>query len=67
MSVPELTRQALVLFVDGGHQAAEIMDNLEEQYLESIEDERRLDDGEFDDTAFPEGMNLRETSFGVIS
>lgn len=65
----ELSQQALVFYVDGGQDAAAMMDAMEEKYRETLEVEQQVDEGAYDDSTFPEGIGapLLETSLGVVS
>ncbi len=69
LSPRDLAAQALVLFVDGGKSAAELMDSMEEEDRKYADPE--IEDSPYvgsvpDNAAMPEGMNLREFSMGVI-
>lgn len=67
---PQLANQALLLYVEGGHETATFLDKIEEfdrteTEAEEAEEFDALDALE-DSLAMPEGMNLREMSMGVI-
>lgn len=66
LTVPELARQALVLYVDGGIAAGAIMDDMEETHQK--ENQREKDDavGVPDNLTTPEGMHLADGYMGVI-
>lgn len=66
MTISQLANQALVLFVDGGTVAADLMDKMEERYRETLQIAINEEQGLYDDTAIPDGMSLREMSMGVI-
>lgn len=68
LSVRDLASHALVIFVDGGHAASNVMDEMEETDHKDAEVEVEFDNAvDLPDTmAVPEGMNLREASMGVI-
>ncbi len=66
LTAPELARQALVLFVDGGEAAARLMDEMEKVDHIEREQEEAEQRGEPDNLVVPEGMNIRELAMGVI-
>lgn len=73
MTGPQLTAQALVMYVDGGKEATDRLDELQEadelaleQEQEERETERGWAQGIPDRMAVPEGMSLMESSLGVI-
>lgn len=66
MSGRALARQTLLIYLDGGREAAEIMDDMEDK---DRKDRQRDEDdaaGIDDGMTMPEGMSLREGYMGVI-
>lgn len=54
-----------MLYVEGGHNAARIMDDIEEFDRKQIQLEE-LEEAGVDTMYVPEGMSIREVSMGVI-
>lgn len=68
LSPSELAAQALVIYIDGGRDAATLMDEMEEKDRELLQREQDDLAGIPDTTTVPEGMgSLREASLGVIT
>lgn len=67
MTAAELARQALVIYVEGGKAAGEMMDEIEKMHWEQLKREADDEAGIPDTLASPEGMSLAEGSLGVIS
>lgn len=68
LTVQQLVSQALVLHVDAGKYSTEALNELEEfdRKHASELDDSYVDNTDEDNLAMPEGMNLREMSYGVV-
>lgn len=62
----QLTAQGLVLFVEIGKFAVDVLDEIEEFDSKQRQLDWDLMDDTADNMAMPEGMNLHEMSMGVV-